>query len=193
MAWLKLNNHEFTAENLDETFNEHADFSILGLKGTGALAGLLRSKNANVFENSKIVGLFDFDKEGGENFHHLKREKFWGKTVLGEKRTGHYRKRKDHEYWFGMLLPIPERLDVLADLDYDNFASYIEIENLLPTEFLTSNKFVETKKVVGIEYLKIKDNAKTKLWKKAIELDGQSFIDFSHIFNRFEELLQENA
>jgi len=193
VAWLKLNNHGFTVENLEEVFDEQADFSILGLKGAGALSGLLRSKNSNVFKDTKIVGLFDFDKEGGENFHHLKRDSFWGKTVLGDKRTGHYRKRKDHNCFYGMLLPVPNRLDVLADLDYDNFASYIEIENLLPKEFLTRNRFVDTKKAVGVEYFKIKDNAKTKLWKKAIELDNQSFIDFSHIFSRFEELLQENA
>lgn len=193
VAWLKLNDYEFNKDNIEEVFEQNSDFLILGLKGAGALAGLLRSKNPNVFENSKIVGLFDFDKEGCENFHHLKREQFWGNPVLGEKSTGYYRKRKDHDHWYGMLLPIPERLSLLADLNHDNFANYIEIENLLPQDYLLKNNYVETKKIVGTEYYKIKDKAKKSLWENTIELEKESFADFEGIFNSFESLLQDDA
>ena len=192
VAWLKINSIAFDKTNIEEKFKEHCSFIILGLEGAGAVCGLLRMKNSNVFQKTKIVGLFDFDKEGGENFHHLKNDKFWGNDIRGDKQTGHYRKRTDHPFWFGMLLPIPERISVLADLSYDNFSSYIEIENLLPEKFLTDNNFVNEKKVVGTKYYKIKDGCKSKLWEKAALLEKESFEDFVQIFNTFNELTSGN-
>lgn len=192
VAWLKINDVVFDKTNIEEKFKENSGFIILGLEGAGAVCGLLRMKNSNVFQNTKIVGLFDFDKEGGENFHHLKNDRFWGDNVNGEKQTGYYRTRTDHPFWFGMLLPIPERISVLADLSYDNFSSYIEIENLLPERFLTDNNFVNKKKVVGTKYYKIKDGCKSKLWEKAALLEKESFEDFVQIFNTFNELTSDN-
>lgn len=145
IAWLKLNNIPFIKNNIEDIFKANCTFMILGLEGAVAVSGLLRSKNPDVFKNKKIVGLFDFDKEGVENFYHLKRDKYWGDEILGDKNNGHYRKRNDHPFWFGMLLPVPDRISVLADLEYANFASYIEIENLLPEKFLTENNFVDKK------------------------------------------------
>ena len=192
VAWLKINEIIFDKNNIEEKFKDNCGFSIFGLEGAGAVCGLLRMKNSNVFKNTKIVGLFDFDKEGGENFHHLKNDGFWDKKIHGEKHTGFYRKRTDHPSWFGMLLPIPERISILADLKHENFASYIEIENLLPENFLTNNNFVDKKKVVGTYYYKIKDGCKNKLWEKAISLDKEYFEDFEKLFNTFNELTSVN-
>jgi len=189
IAWLKINDIPFTKETLEHDFEVSCDFLILGLEGAGPVSGLLRSKNSSVFKNSKIVGLFDFDKEGGENFHHLKRDKYWADDVSGSKLSGFYRKRLDHPSWHGMLLPIPERLSLLADLGHDNFASYVEIENLLPELFLTKNKFVEEKNIVGYKYYKIKSECKNKLWITAINLKKEDYQDFIPIFSTFNELV----
>lgn len=192
VAWLKINDIEFDETNMEEKFKDHSDFIILGLEGAGAVCGLLRMKNPNVFKNTKIVGLFDFDKEGGENFHHLKNDNFWDNKIRGEKHTGFYKKRTDHPCWFGMLLPIPDRVSILADLNYDNFSSYIEIENLLPEKFLTDNNFVDNKEVVGIKYYKVKDGRKSQLWEKATFLEKDSFENFEPIFNTFNTLTSSN-
>jgi hypothetical protein len=189
IAWLKLNNIEFSVDSVNDTFVDNADFTILGLKGAGAVAGLLRSKNPNVLKNSKIVGVFDFDKAGSENFHHLRKEKYWEDKVNGEKRTGFYRKRIDHPFWYGMLLPVPDRISILADLQHDNFASYVEIENLLPESFLKRNNFVQEKLVVGTKYLKMKDTCKSKLWTVAATLTSDSFSDFTPLFDTFDYLV----
>ena len=88
-----------------------------------------------------------------------------------------------------MLLPIPDRFDNLADLEHANFANYVEIENLLPEEFLRSNKFVDSKKIVGIEYLKVTKNSKKNLWKKSISLSKEDFVDFEPLFTTFNKLV----
>jgi len=191
IAWLKLNDIEFDVTNLSDAFADNADFTILGLEGAGAVAGLLRSKNPNIFNNSKIVGVFDFDKAGSENFHNLKREKCWPEKVLGEKHTGFYRKRKDHPFWYGMLLPVPERISIFADLMHENFASYVEIENLLPDSFLKKNNFVHEKVVVGTTYLKIKDSCKKRLWSAAATLPKEDFSDFQPLFDTFNYLIED--
>lgn len=189
IAWLKLNDHVFTKENLEEVFKLRCHFSMLGLQSAGAVAGFLRGKNPELFNQKKIVGLFDFDKEGAECFHHLKRENFWDDKVLGDKINGHYRRRIDHDCLYGMLLPIPDRISNLADLEYENFASYVEVENLLSDDFLINNNYVDTKKAAGLNYFKVKERVKNKLWEKAITLDKVDFIDFEPIFKTFDDLI----
>lgn len=190
ISWLKLRNIVFNIDDFDTVFSEKSDFIIFGLEGAGAVSGLLRSKNSRVYDNHKIIGLFDFDKEGGENFHHLKRDKYWDNEILGSKNSCHYRKRNDHPNWYAMLLPVPDRIKHLADLEYENFASYIEVENLLPEKFLTENNFVTEKKAVGTtSYLKIKEKVKSTLWEKATQLKKEDFIDFSPIFDKINELI----
>lgn len=44
-----------------------------------------------------------------------------------------------------MLLPIPDRLSKYADITWENFASYIEIEDLLSEAFLQAQGCLEKK------------------------------------------------
>jgi hypothetical protein len=85
-----------------------------------------------------------------------------------------------------LLLPIPERLNNLADLEWPDFASYIEIENLLPESFLIENNYVSKRKYPGGEFLEVKKDVKTKLWKKLIDLDSNQFTDFNLLFNKID-------
>lgn len=188
IAWLKLNDISFNKDNLNDLFSLECNFIIRGLKGAGAVSGLLRSKNPEVFEGWKIIGLFDFDREGGENFNSLKKDKYWENNILGSKTSCHYRKRSDHPSWHALLLPVPDRISHLADLEYDNFASYVEIENLLPDHFLTGNNLIDTKKAAGTTYFKIKDSVKRSLWEKAIDLPKSDFLDFSPLFSTVDRL-----
>ena len=192
VAWLILNDIPINIDTFDEDFEKNCSFEIHGLGGAGALGGFLRSKNTAIHKDARVVGVFDFDKEGSENFHNLKKDSFWPKEVLGAKESGIYRKRSDHPYFYAMLLPVPNRLNHLADLQHANFSSYIEIENLLPNEFLLQGKFVDEKIIVGVKYQKIKDTAKSKLWKKAAILSKEDFKDFEPLFNTFNQLVSSD-
>ena len=189
-AWMKLNDIEFDLNNLEDVFLGACHFKILGMQGAGSVSGLLRSKNTAVFEDSKIVGVFDFDKAGAENFYHLKKEKFWDDNVDGSKLSGLYRKRTDGAHFYGMLLPVPDRLKLLADLSHTNFSNYVEIENLLPENFLTVNNFVTEQLIAGVKYLEVKDKCKGTLWNQLTELTKEDFIDFVPLFAAFDRLTQ---
>ncbi len=89
-----------------------------------------------------------------------------------------------------MLLPVPSRLDKLADMKYANFTSYIEVENLLPTEFLMNQSYCDQLMTVGVPYLKIKDSVKSKVWRKACSLSPTEFEDFIPLFQTVQKLLR---
>jgi len=190
IAYLKLNDIECDEHNFKEKFDNEAYFTIYTGKSAGGVAGLLRVKDISIFEDKKIVGLWDFDREGRENFYHISKESFWGKEE-GNLETGFYKKRSDHPSIYALLLPIPDRLKKLASLEWENFISYVEIENLLPEKFLIENNFVDEKEAPGkIKYYKCKKTIKNRLWKKLFELDKESFIDFKNIFNFLDEKIR---
>ncbi len=204
IAYLKLNDIEFNEDNLNEIFIKNTFFEIISGKGAGGVAGILRTKSPEIFKNKIIVGLFDFDKEGRENFYSLKKEKdFWTKEPLkdeeckianfdGVKYKMCYKKRNDCDM-YAFLLPIPERLQYLASLEWDNFISYIEVENLLPEEYIKNSDFFEEKKAPGsLTYYKCKKNAKNKLWKDLINLKKEDFKDFIPIFEFIKVLKKDN-
>lgn len=91
-----------------------------------------------------------------------------------------------------MLLPIPDRLANLADLSHSNFTNFIEIENLLPENYLKASNIVQSRLVAGVEYLKILDHKKNKLWKGLIHLEKEDFTDFQPLFNSVKTLLDSS-
>ena len=108
IALLKLNDIKFNLKEIEDKFKQNSGFEILAMKSANAVTGLLRSQNADIHKDSKIVGLYDFDKAGSECFNHLKKDKFWDSQVYGEKQNGFYRRRSDHKCFYGMLLPVPD-------------------------------------------------------------------------------------
>lgn len=189
VAWLKLNGIEFQIDELNEKFKQFSHFSIFGCYGASGVAGILRSQNPDLYKAKRIVGLFDFDKEGVEQFHFLSKEPFWKDGVVGDKRNGLYRKRSDHPHFFGLLLPIPDRLSHLADIDYHYFANYITEEHLLPADFLSQQSFVEEVAIPCSSFYKIKERAKRNLWKKAASLEKDEFSDFVPLFEIVQNLI----
>lgn len=148
----------------------------------------MRVANNDGYEDKKIIGLYDFDKEGREQIHNLKNDKFWEDKYYDEIETGYYRKRNDHPTFYALLIPIPDRLKKFADLEWENFASYVEIENLLPDEFLLSNSFATEKKSPAGTYLKINDGKKSKIWQKLFDLTPEEFSDFKTLFTKIDNL-----
>lgn len=190
VSFLKINGIECNKENLEELFRKNAKFIIRRGEGAGRLSGRLKAPNNDGYEDKKIIGLFDFDKEGRENFHHLKKEPFWKNEHYGDIKSGFYRKRTDHPCFYALLLPIPDELAHLASLDWDNFISYVEIENLLPLKFLKENSFVEKKSCPAGDYYKIKNDVKSKIWENIFNLSGEDFRNFKPLFDKVAELFK---
>lgn len=191
IAYLKLKDYNIDKDNFEVIFKENAPFTIRRGQGAGKLAGRLRTPNNDGYENKKIVGLFDFDKEGRENIHNLKKETFWDNEYYGSIDQGFWRKRTDHNCFYALLIPIPQRLENFASLEWENFISYVEIENLLPSSILVSKRCIDRKSSPAGEYLKIKDNKKSKIWQYLFELNKDDFKDLLPLFDTITKLFNQ--
>lgn len=190
IAFLKIKNIPCSKENFNQLFSENAPFTIRRCEGATKLTGRMRVANNDGYEDKKIIGLYDFDKEGREQIHNLKNDSFWDENYFGTIEEGFYRKRKDHETFYALLIPIPERLKKFADLEWENFVSYVEIENLLPEKFLIDNSYASEKNSPAGKYLKINDSKKNKIWEDLFALDNESFIDFKPLFSTINNLFK---
>lgn len=195
IAYLKLKWIECEESNLDDFFEKNSDFEIYSWCSAWWVAGFLRTKTKKMYKQI-IIWLFDFDKEWRENFFNLSKDEFWkedvwwkqGEKVYWTKEDGIYKKRIDENSFFAMLLPIPDRLKEFANNKWSNFVSYVEIENLLPEDFLKNNNFISEKEEACGTILKIKDNVKKDLWKKLFDLQKEDFKDFKPLFKQIYEL-----
>lgn len=192
IAFLKLNDIPFDINSYENSFQENAPFTIRRSEGAGGVSGRLRVPNHDGYEDKKVIGLYDFDKEGRENYYQLKKEAFWEEDSLGSKNKGFHKKRNDHSCFYALLLPIPDEFDHLASLEWDNFISYVEVENLLPQQFLIENNLAVSKKFPGGDYLKVKKTIKNRIWKEAIKLNKQSFEHFEPLYTIIFDLFELN-
>lgn len=190
IAYLKLRGIEVSEDNFEAEFKARAPFTIRRGEGAGKVAGRLRTQNTDGYEDKKVIGLFDFDEAGSENFHHLTKETFWKGDCLGDNQTGRYRKRAGHDCFYAMLLPIPERHHrIVDDISQGNFQSYVEIENLFSDAFLTGNQLVDEKEFTGgNKYLKIKSSKKSTMVKLLVDAGVAEFADFKPLYLKLAEL-----
>jgi predicted ATPase len=188
ISYLKLNDIPFDKNNYEIIFKKEAPFTIRRCEGAGKLSGRLRASNNDGYEDKRIIGLFDFDKEGRENIHNLKKESFWDDDYFGDIKSGYYRKRNDHDCFFALLVPVPEELGKFASLEWEDFVSYVEIENLLPMDFLKQSRLVNEQTSPAGKYLKIKDNKKSKIWELLFDLKKEDFKNFKPLFSTIFDL-----
>ncbi len=191
IAYLKCNNIEFTTDNLEQIFSTNAPFTIRRAGGAGSVGGVLSMTTTDGYIDKKVIGLFDFDEEGCQNFYHLKKrcDNDWSDPIQGDKRNGYFRKRRNHPYFYALLLPIPQRLDGLtSDITQGSFTSFVAIENLINQEKLISLGCVELKTVLDKSYYKIKDTIKSKSIEKFAPLPSEDFIDFIPLFSKINQL-----
>ncbi|MEI6229042.1 MAG: AAA family ATPase [Candidatus Saccharibacteria bacterium] len=180
IAWLKINNINCTEQEFDTQFSKYSPFSIFSTNGASSLVGFLRTPNVDYWVGKKVVGLFDFDETGVSYFKNIKDDTYWNTTEQGAKTSGLYKKRSGHDCFYAMLLPIPDSLKYFASL---NYPSFVEIENLLPGDFLVRNNFVKEKVTTGnAKYLKVKDSKKPIIWKSVLDLDINELFNFIPLY-----------
>ena len=189
IAYLKVKGISFTIANYEKKFTENCPFTIRRAEGAGAVSGKLKMNNTDGYVDKKIIGLFDFDREGSENFYLLKKGNNWDDQINGNKKTGIYKKRNNHDCFYGILLPVPDRhSNLVSDIRQGRFESFIEIENLLSDEVLEKNKLVTKEEILSHEYLKIKNDVKSDLAKILVGLNEDDFNDFLPLYDKIEEL-----
>jgi predicted ATPase len=194
IAWLKLNDISFSVDEIDAKFDSSARFIVESGRGAGSVAGLLNCDNPRFFEGEKIIGLFDYDKEGSEKFHHnINVAGFCprDKNIQGNINDGFYRKRNDHECMVALLLPVPQRLEGLITSKGDwtsdaKYANYVEIETLLPESFLENNPNYEKDNAPILHY-KAKDSKKRVTGQELVNVGKAMFNDFIPLFKRVNE------
>jgi hypothetical protein len=187
-AWLTLNNHTFNEKNIETIFQEHSHFEILNANGCRGLSQVFSSPTISAWKDRQTIGLFDFDKEGCDQFKGVKKN--WKPSDMesppsGSKKGGWFISHPQHSNITCMLLPVPERLNNFADLKLDH--SYVEIENLLPDDFLKNAKFVDEKTIAGGSTIySIQNNKKGDFWKQLVGQDKSIFNDFAPLFETMD-------
>lgn len=202
IAWMKLKGIDFDKDNLDVVFDNNADFEIISGNDCSGIAGLLNAKSTEIYKGMKVIGLFDYDKEGSEKFYQLK-EGFNKKDILGSLSSGFYKTKttaSDDTKIFALILPVPERLHSLISRSQNGedkiwagdgmFANYVEIETLLPVSYLQTSEGYELNNICGTDYYKAKDKNKKSLWKNLILQDKEVFSDFIPLFKAIHSLFE---
>lgn len=191
IAYLKVKGIQFDKEDFDQVFSANCSFVIRRAGGAGSVGGFLSMKTYDGYEDKKIIGLFDYDHEGCENFYLLQNrcDNQWKSGIKGDKKTGFFIKRDKHECFYALLLPIPDRLNgITSDISEGVFISYVEIENLINEQKLIDQKCVDKKTFTDKIYYKIKTSMKSKAFEKYSTLDKEDFDDFIPLFYKIEEL-----
>ncbi len=192
IAFLKTQGVEIEGGNFSELFEQHAPFEIRRAESAGSVAGFLGMNNTDGYDDKKVVGLFDFDKEGTECFYHLKKKKNWDTNISGDPASGVFKKRNQHDCFYSLLLPVPDRhKELISSVENGKFGSYVEIENLLPDEFLAENDLVEVEQITGsLCYNKIKNSAKSTMAGLLVSANIEVFEDFKPLFAKIVELFE---
>lgn len=188
IAWLKIFNKAHSKSDFVKIFDKECPFSIFSTEGAPNLAGFLRAQNIDVWKNRKVIGIFDFDEEGVRQFKLIKNKSCWNCACAGEKICGIHKKRGDHSCFYALLIPVPVRLNDLADY---SFPSFVEIENLLPEKYLLENKFAKKKLTTGnTEYLKVQEGKKSKIWERLFALPKKDFQNFKPLYDKIYDLFE---
>ncbi|MEL0659821.1 AAA family ATPase [Psychromonas arctica] len=188
VAYLKAKNIDFTENNFIATFNEHSPFDIYPKNGQIELNKMLDQAAITEWQGKRIVGLFDFD-EAFTKFNGLKAYRW--ENIEGDEITCLYRKRKDHEYFYALVLPVPDFRSHYANKSLGD-KSQLEVELLFTDDVLNS---IDSKKDVPIAGVSATITAfkgeKAKFWKKLVDLDSNHFNSFKPLFDKIELLLTD--
>ena len=190
IGYLKIKNIEFTRDTLEDIFDREAPFVIRRAGGAGKVRGFLEMNTLDGYEDKKVVGLFDYDREGSENFYQLKKSGKWSE-IYGSKKIGYARKRSNHECFYALILPIPDHLsDVTSDITVGRFESFVEIENLINNVSLQKLNCVVEETVLDKKYFRIKEDKKSKAKTLYSNLPADDFKDFIPLYTRIFEFFK---
>lgn len=128
-----------------------------------------------------IIGLFDNDREGNEQFKGLSKEIFEKYNVKND-----IRKHKTRDV-FGMLLPVPDYRKIFVTND-DITQRYFVIEHYFTDNVLKQHSMYGNN-ILGTCVFKI-NNRKAEFSNEAECLEPKEFSEFDILFSRLEKVLK---
>ncbi len=133
-------------------------------------------------DDKVIIGLFDNDREGNEQFNGLSK-----KTFESHNLTSLQRKHKTKNI-YGLLLPVPQgRENFVGDKLTHRF---LEIEHYFSDAILQKNRIKGDKVVPDSAIFTINSKNKTKFAREIIdELNNDEFESFNTLFNKINEII----
>ena len=183
IAWLKLNNVQFTESDMETKFNERCDFNIFPKNGRMELRKHLDAVAIEEYTNDKIVGIFDFD-EAFKDFDGLHIERW--EPIQGAELSCLSRKRKSHKCFYSVLIPVPVSRNTYAQKAHQHH--HLTLEHLFEDSVLSSigcnGGTVEPSANLSI----VKIKAKQGFWKKILNLPRQDFSNFEPLFKKIKEI-----
>ncbi len=185
IAWLKLNEISFTEDVLTEIFRKECPFVIYSKKSKSDLQKYLDEVGICEKIGEKICGIFDFDAAYLKEFGGLNKDR-WEKEC-GTKSEGLTRKRKNHECYYALLLPVPTSRQLYTNGTHH---TYLTMEHLFEDSFLKEidcHDGFETP-AGSLEITKIK--RKDVLWKELVDKEKSNFENFRPLFDKIYSLFQ---
>lgn len=138
----------------------------------------------STIENRPIIGLFDNDKSGNNEFDNLKENIFKKNSY-----KCNLKKHVERSIW-GMLLPVPKGRELFVTND-DVEQRYLVIEHYFSDEILKEYKMYG-KNILGTSVFKV-NNGKNEFSKKVKDLDSKEFVNFKKLFKEIEEVFNNKV
>ena len=185
IAWLKLNDKSFTKESFKEIFKKECPFIIYPKKGRVSLNKYLDEAGIDEKIGKKICGIFDFDEAYIKDFNGLDQTRW--EIEDGSRETCLIRKRKDHECYYALMIPVPpSRFEYVKGTKH----TYLTMEHLFEDSFLKDiNCYDGFDTPAGsLEITKIK--RKNVLWKELLDKEKHNFKNFKPLFDKISLLFK---
>lgn len=132
------------------------------------------------FSDLRIIGLFDNDREGYEQFKGLRQAVFEPHLF-----TQNHRKHLENNI-FGVVLAVPEFRENYINTDSVT-QRYFAIEHYFSDTILTGSGMIQESILPGVDIYEIKGD-KNAFTEYVRNLENISFVDFSLLFNYLEGL-----
>lgn len=191
VAWLKLNNIAFNENSLNLFDTHNNKFTIVRSKGVHELNKIMDLDSIDIWQDKKVVGLFDFDS-GYNQFNSLKTSPTFNKRwqeIKGSEAKGLYKKRHDSNI-YALLLPIPKCRSIYASKEM-GANSKMPIELYFADDVLIKLGYLGEEPLSGVnEKRKIFIGDKSKFWKKLLSLPKKDFYNFKLLFDIVNKLVE---
>lgn len=185
IAWLKLHDIECTEATFKEVFKEKCKYYLFEKEGRHELRKYLDMSAVAEMQGDKIIGVFDFD-DAFEDFRGLDKKR-WEK-IVGNKSSCFLRKRKKHQCFYSLLIPVPTFRDAYADFGHTH--NYLTLEHLFDDDTLREIDCYNgvTRPSGGVEVVRLK--GKSMLWRKLFDIPKEKFNNFKPLFDKIDQLFK---
>lgn len=189
IAYLKLHDIECDESNYENLFDENAPYLFFGKAGKQELQKFLDPSKIPEHDCRKIVGVFDFD-EAYSDFNGLHSNR-WN-DIEGNENTGLYRKRKDNNSFYALILPVPIHRSSYASRTTGN-DSRLEIELFFEDTVLQNLNVWGEQNIPRsnpVQKESVFTGKKSTFWQLLFSLDKSAFFAFKQLFDTIDGLFQ---